>query len=85
MEYEVDSDIKVRGLEKKQKNLEKRLRQLEIQERIKTVQTTALLRSTRIWEESWRDLLSLKLQQKQQVTTGMKNSENNIIINDEIL
>ena len=40
---------------------------LEVTERVKTVQTTALLRSTKILrnvQETWRDLLSLKLQGK---------------------
>ena len=49
------------------KGLEKRVEELEIRGRIKTIQTTVLLISTGILRrilEAWRDLLSLRLQQK---------------------
>ena len=39
----------------------KRLEDLEIRGRVKTMQSTALLRSARSVQETWRDLLSLKL------------------------
>ena len=49
------------------KELIKGLEDLEIRERVKTIQTTALLRSARILRrvlETWEGLLSLKLQWK---------------------
>ena len=49
------------------KGLLKGLEDLEVGGRVETIQTTALLRTTRIWRrflETWGDLLSLKLQWK---------------------
>ena len=49
------------------KRLSKGLEDLKIGERVETIQTTALLRTTRILRrvlETWGDLLSLKLQWK---------------------
>ena len=49
------------------KGLLKGLEDLEVGGRVKTIQTTALLRTTRILRrvlEVWEDLLSLKLQWK---------------------
>ena len=49
------------------KGLLKGLEDLEIGGRVETIQTTALLRTTRILKrvlETWGDLLSLKLQRK---------------------
>ena len=49
------------------KSLEKRLVKLEIRVRINTIQTAALLKSPRILRrvlDTWRDLLSLRLQLK---------------------
>ena len=59
------------------KKLGKRLGELEIRGRTKIVQTTALLRLTRIPRKvlnNLADLLSFKFQGKPQVTTGMENS-----------
>ena len=49
------------------KRLLKGLKDLEVDERVETIQTTALLRTARILRrvlETWGDLLSLKLQWK---------------------
>ena len=49
------------------KGLLKGLEDLEVSERVETIQTTALLRTARILRqvlETWGDLLSLKLQWK---------------------
>ena len=49
------------------KGLLRRLEDLEVGGWVETIQTTALLRTTRILRrvlETWRDLLSLKLQWK---------------------
>ena len=55
--------------------LKRGLEVLKIRERIKTIQTTALLRSVRILRrdlETWGDLLSLRLMWK---TISVKNSQ----------
>ena len=60
------------------KGLLKGLEDLEIGGRTETIQTTALLRTTRILRrvlETWGDLLSLKLQWKTSVNTDVKNSK----------
>ena len=57
------------------KGLLKRLEDLEITERVETIQTTALLRSARILSrgvETWGELLSLKLRWK---TISLRKSE----------
>ena len=57
--------IIIRALGTVTKGLIKGLEDFEIRERVKTIQTTALLRSARIPRrvlETWGDLLSLKLQ-----------------------
>ena len=56
----------------------KGLEDLEIRRRVKTIQTTVLLRSTRILRrvpETWGDLLSLKLQWKTISNTDVKISQ----------
>ena len=57
--------IIIGALGKVMKGLVKGLQDLEIRRRVETIQTTASLRSARILRrvlETWRDLLSLKLQ-----------------------
>ena len=57
------------------KGLVKRLEDLEIRGQVETIQTTALLRSSRILRrvlETWRDLLSLKLLWKTSAKAGGK-------------
>ena len=55
------------------------LEELEIRARVETIQTTALLRSAWILrrvEETWEDLLSLKLQgKKSSANTGVKMAQ----------
>ena len=56
--------------------LVKGLKELEIGERIETIQTTSLLRSARIPRrvlETWGDLLSLQLQWKPSANASVKN------------
>ena len=53
------------------KGLEKGLKELELRERIETIQPTAALRSARILKrflETWGDLLSLSLQRKASIS-----------------
>ena len=64
-------------------NLEKRLGEREIREKIKTIQTTALLKSARVLIivlENWGDLLSFKLKWKLPVRDGVKNFQTIIVI-----
>ena len=79
VEHGCDSEIRHSwAFETITKKLEKRLWVLEIQERIQTVQTRALLRSTRILRrvlESLWDLLSLELPYKPPFMSGVKNSQ----------
>ena len=59
------------------KGLLKGLEDLEVNGRVETIQTTALLRTARILRrvlETWGDLLSLKLQWKPSANTDVKNS-----------
>ena len=59
------------------KGLLKGLEDLEVGERVETIQMSALLRTPRIlrWVlETWGDLLSLKLQWKPSANTDVKNS-----------
>ena len=75
------------------KGLLKRVEDLEIRGRVETIQTTALLRTTRILRrvlESWGDLLSLKTSEKlsaktdrnisQQVNNNNNNNNNNTMM-----
>ena len=58
--------------------LTKRLEDLEISERLEIIQTIALLRSARKLrrvQDTWEDLLSLKLQWKPSPDAGVKNSK----------
>ena len=60
------------------KGLVQGLEDLEIRRQAETIQTTALLRSARILrraQETWLDLLSLKLMWKTSSNVGMKNSQ----------
>ena len=45
--------IVIGALEPILKSFEKRMEELEIRKRIEAIQTKALLRSARYWEESW--------------------------------
>ena len=67
------------------KGLLKVLEGLEVGRRVKTILTTALLKTARILRrvlETWRDLLSLKLQWKPSANTDVKNSQG---VNNNVL
>ena len=60
------------------KGLLKGLEDLEVEGRVETIQTWALLRTARILRrvpETWRDLLSLRLQKRPSAKTDVKNSQ----------